>query len=80
VISDLVMYPSGSQGRVGGALHSALSAPVDVDAGNGLHSPSAWRDATPFERVFNGLSARNADRSCRVCRWRVRKDVQYSDG
>jgi len=38
----------------------------------------ARRDA--LERVFNGLGARNAYRSCRVCRWRVRKDVQYSNG
>jgi hypothetical protein len=54
------------QGRVGGALHSALLAPARIDAGHGLPSFHARRDATPLERVFNGLSARRATRLCRV--------------
>jgi len=37
-----------------GALHSALLAPVDVDAGNGLHSFRAWRDATPLSAFSTG--------------------------
>jgi hypothetical protein len=37
-----------------GALHSALLAPADVDAGNGLYSSRAWQDATPLSACSTG--------------------------
>ena len=43
-----------SQRRVGGALHSGLLALAGLDAGNGLHSFRAWRDATPVSAYSMG--------------------------
>jgi hypothetical protein len=64
----LVMYPSASQGRVGGALHSALLAPAAVDAENSLQVRHlSRRDAR--ERVFNGLKAGTTEGWCRACGW-----------